>query len=23
LLSDNRALTKTNPPALWFIALTN
>lgn len=23
LLFDNRALTKTNPPTLWFIALTN
>ena len=23
LLLDNRALTKTNPPTLWFIALTN
>ncbi|MFM7025046.1 MAG: ADP-ribosyl-(dinitrogen reductase) hydrolase [Limnohabitans sp.] len=23
LLYDNRALTKTNPPTLWFIALTN
>ncbi len=23
LLSDNRALTKTNPPTLWFVALTN
>jgi len=20
---DNRALTKTNPPTLWFLALTN
>jgi len=23
LLVDNRALTKTNPPTLWFLALTN
>lgn len=23
LLYDNRALTKTNPPTLWFIAQTN
>jgi isopentenyldiphosphate isomerase len=23
LLLDKRALTKTNPPTLWFIALTN
>ena len=23
LLTDNRALTKTNPPTLWFIADTN
>lgn len=23
LLFDNRASTKTNPPTLWFIALTN
>lgn len=23
LLYDDRALTKTNPPTLWFIALTN
>lgn len=23
LLLDNRALTKTHPPTLWFIALTN
>lgn len=23
LLYDNRALTKTNPPTLWFIAMTN
>jgi hypothetical protein len=23
LLTDNRALTKTNPPTLWFIARTN
>jgi hypothetical protein len=23
LLIDNRALTKTNPPTLWFIARTN
>ena len=23
LLYDNRALTKTNPPTLWFIACTN
>ena len=23
LLFDTRALTKTNPPTLWFIALTN
>jgi hypothetical protein len=23
LLFDSRALTKTNPPTLWFIALTN
>lgn len=23
LLVDNRALTKTNPPTLWFIAETN
>ncbi len=23
LLYDNRALTKTNPPTLWFIARTN
>ena len=23
LLIDNRALTKTNPPTLWFIAETN
>ena len=23
LLVDNRALTKTNPPTLWFIACTN
>lgn len=23
LLCDNRALTKTNPPTLWFIAQTN
>jgi hypothetical protein len=23
LLTDNRALTKTNPPTLWFIAGTN
>lgn len=23
LLYDNRALTKTNPPTLWFIAKTN
>lgn len=23
LLVDDRALTKTNPPTLWFIALTN
>lgn len=23
LLTDNRALTKTNPPTLWFIATTN
>ena len=23
LLFDNRALTKTTPPTLWFIALTN
>ena len=23
LLTDNRALTKTNPPTLWFLAETN
>jgi len=23
LLVDNRALTKTNPPTLWFVACTN
>ena len=23
LLFDNRALTKTDPPTLWFIAMTN
>ena len=23
MLYDNRALTKTNPPTLWFIAKTN
>lgn len=23
LLTDNRALNETNPPTLWFIALTN
>lgn len=23
LLVDNRALTKTNPPTLWFLACTN
>ena len=23
LLTDNRALTKTNPPTLWFVACTN
>ena len=23
LLGDNRALTKTNPPTLWFLACTN
>lgn len=23
LLTDNRALTKTNPPTLWFLADTN
>lgn len=23
LLTDNRALTRTNPPTLWFIACTN